>query len=452
MKIVQSKFLPSPRALPVFIHVFVLGLALFGLTACDEKPASKAETVITVQMFEGPEFKAMVPTAQYWNEHYAKKTGIRIKATKLNRVGYFGKLHTQLVSGIETPDIVHPFSLHLGRIAGYLEPLDPYFADKNLMTAPDGEKLSKGLMLDAALRTVAMPDGNIYMVPKDMSEVVLYYRKDLILKPPETWDEFVILAQNMTRDINPESPTEFGAVMQGKYEMWTFCAALENFWPLGASVLNADATAPGFDRANTVNGFKVFETLSRQGVFPPGTENAEYPQVAKIIKSGQVAMAVQWNAFYGVLTDPAQSPKVHDKFDIAPPPGVKQSDGTIKRQMYVQTIGLAINRNSKNKREAMKFLAWASLGEGAEIYAKAGGSSPVARVWKAKDAQMPYPKLAPWVEAYGRSPSNHPKLTDLMMVGSSWVQRVIMGDVNSEQAAIGMQKEMAAALEKSEGN
>jgi maltose-binding protein MalE len=161
-------------------------------------------------------------------------------------------------------------------------------------------------------------------------------------------------------------------------------------------------------------------------------------------------MAVQWNAFYGELTDPAKSPKVYDKFDISPPPGIRQADGTIRRQMYVQTIGLAINRNSVHKREAMRFLTWASLGEGAEIYAQAGGSSPVDRVWKAKNARMPYPKLALWVEAYGRSPPNHPKLTDLMMIGSGWIQRVIMGDVNSEQAALGMYQEMAAALGKSE--
>ncbi len=34
-------------------------------------------------------------------------------------------------------------------------------------------------------------------------------------------------------------------------------------------------------------------------------------------------------------------------------------------------------------------------------------------------AAMPFPKLAPWVEAYGRSVSIHKDITDLMMIGSS---------------------------------
>jgi hypothetical protein len=33
-----------------------------------------------------------------------------------------------------------------------------------------------------------------------------------------------------------------------------------------------------------------------------------------------------------------------------------------------------------------------------------------------------------------------------MLIGSSWIQRVIMGNVNSEQAARGMQEEMLSLL------
>lgn len=415
------------------------------LTACDDTAPPKKVTV-TVQMFEGPEFDAMVPTAQYWNENYSEKTGIEIKPIFLKRVGYFGKLHTQLVSGIDTPDIVHPFSLHLGRIAKYLEPLDPYLADRELMVAPNGDRLSMDAMLGAALRSSQLSDGRTYMIPSDMSEVILYYRKDLIPNPPDTWLEFAALAKRMTRSLEPRSPTEYGAVVQGKYEMWTFCAALENFWPHGSNILKADGKSPGFDVPGTADAFRFFEELARAGVFPPGTENAEYPEVAQIVKSGSVAMAVQWNAFYGELTDPDRSPLVYDKFDIAPPPGVRQPDGSVLRHLYFQTIGLAINRSSKHKRAAMKFLIWASLGEGAEIYVGAGGSSPLTRIWKAEDAPAIYSRLATWVEAFGRTPMNHPQLTDLMLIGSSWIQRVIMGNVNSEQAARGMQEEMLTLL------
>jgi len=86
----------------------------------------------------------MVPTVRYWNDHYAQGTGITVRVTELDRVGYFGKLETQIASRLSSPDIVHPYSLHLGRLMPYLEPLDEYLKRPEIMTSPDGEKLSLG--------------------------------------------------------------------------------------------------------------------------------------------------------------------------------------------------------------------------------------------------------------------------------------------------------------------
>jgi len=403
--------------------------------------------IIEVQMFSGPEYNAMVPTARYWNEHYAEKTAITVRVTELERVGYFGKLETQLVAGLSSPDIVHPYSLHLGRLRPYLEPLNAYLEREDIMSAPDGTRLSLEVMLEPALKTVASPDGRIYMVPKDMSEVILYYRKDLIPEPPETWDDYIDLAKRFTRSINPESPTEYGTIMQGKYEMWTFCAALENIWSYGGNIFvpGTDTLALG-DEA-TVRGLEVYEKLQATGVFPPEAVDAEHPEVAAVITEGKVAMAMQWSAFYvEALTDKEKCPVVYGKFDIAPPPGVRQPDGTIKRDMYMQTICLAINKNSEKKVAAARFLAWATLGEGAVIYAKAGGSSPVKTVWAAEDVTMPYIKLHPWVKAYGRAVPMHKYITDIMMMGSGWVQKVVAGHVSAADAAKGLKKEVSDYL------
>ena len=412
------------------------------LLGCSSEPPDDSDTRIVVQMFEGPEYDAMLPTAAYWNEHYAKSTGIAVEVVMLERVGYFGKLLTQLVAGLSTPDIVHPYSLHLGEIAPYLEPLDDYLADDELTIAPSGERLSLSMLFEPALETVRGTGDDLLMLPKDMSEVVLYYRKDLIESPPETWDDFIRIAKRFTRSINSDSPTEYGAVMQGKYEVWTFCAALENIWSHGASIFNESKTDTGFSLDATANGLRVFEDLARTGVLPPGSANAEYPEVAAIISQGNVALAMQWNAMYGSLTDPALSPVLHDKFGIAPPPGVRQEDGSLERWMFIQTIGLAINRRSEHKREAFRFLAWACLGEGSTIYTDAGGSSPTNRVWNDGDVGMPYEVLAPWAREFGRSVPHHPDLAQMMMIGASWVQRTMVGDVNSTEAARGMRDEI----------
>jgi len=408
--------------------------------------AAPKKVTITVQMFSGPEYDAMAPTAKYWNEKYAAATGITVNAVALSRMGYFEKMQSQLVAGLKEPDLVHPFNMALGQLRPYIEDLRPYLAKADLMTGPDGEKYSIDGLLDPAKACVTAADGAILGMPKDMSELCVYYRKDIISKPPETWPEFVEVAKKFTKSINPSSPTEYGAVLQGKYEKWTYCAALETLWPAGYEIFKPGDKEIAMYNADAVKAFKFFEDMHKAGALYPGFDNTEYPEVSAALESGNVAMAIQWNANYFSLSNKEMSPKVYDKIALAPPPGWKQADGKIKRAMYVQTINLSLNKKSQNKDAAMKFLTWSTFGEGAILYAKYGGSSPIKKVWLAKDAMMPYPVLAPMVQEYGRSLPMHNDMSELVMIGSSWIQKVGIGNATAEQAAKGLPEEMAAYL------
>ncbi|OHD28499.1 MAG: hypothetical protein A2064_01835 [Spirochaetes bacterium GWB1_66_5] len=417
----------------------VLAVAVTGV-------AAPKKVTITVQMFSGPEYDAMAPTAKYWNEKYSAATGITVNAVALSRMGYFEKMQSQLVAGLREPDLVHPFNMALGQLRPYLEDLRPYFKKAEVMTGPDGEKYSLDGLLGVALSTVTAADGAILGMPKDMSELCVYYRKDLISKPPETWPELVEMAKQYTKSINPKSPTEYGVVLQGKYEKWTYCSALETLWSAGYEIFKPGDKEIAMYNADAVKAFKVYEDLYKAKALYPGFDNTEYPEVSAALESGNVAMAVQWNANYFSLSNKEMSPKVWDKIALAPPPGWKQADGKIKRAMYVQTINLSLNKKSPNKDAAMKFLAWSTFGEGAILYAKYGGSSPIKQVWQAKDAMMPYPVLAPMVSEYGRSLPMHNDMSELVMIGSSWIQKVGIGNATAEQAAKGLPEEMAAFL------
>ena len=417
----------------------VLAVAVTGV-------AAPKKVTITVQMFSGPEYDAMAPTAKYWNEKYSAATGITVNAVALSRMGYFEKMQSQLVAGLREPDLVHPFNMALGQLRPYLEDLRPYLAKADLMTGPDGEKYSIDGLLDPAKACVTAADGAILGMPKDMSELCVYYRKDLISKPPDTWPELVEMAKQYTKSINPKSPTEYGVVLQGKYEKWTYCSALETLWSAGYEIFKPGDKEIAMYNADAVKAFKIYEDLYKAKALYPGFDNTEYPEVSAALESGNVAMAVQWNANYFSLSNKEMSPKVYDKIALAPPPGWKQADGKIKRAMYVQTINLSLNKKSPNKDAAMKFLTWSTFGEGAVLYAKYGGSSPIKKVWMAKDAMMPYPVLAPMVSEYGRSLPMHNDMSELVMIGSSWIQKVGIGNATAEQAAKGLPEEMAAFL------
>ena len=127
--------------------------------------------------------------------------------------------------------------------------------------------------------------------------------------------------------------------------------------------------------------------------------------------------------------------------DIAPP-AKSSADG--KQAMYVQTICLAINKASLNPDAAFKFLSWASFGEGAKLYEEAGGSSPLQSIWTTTGE--PLPTIAKWL-AFGKAAPAYEFISDVIMIGSSWTQKVIIGQATAEEAAAGMQKEVENFLQ-----
>jgi multiple sugar transport system substrate-binding protein len=413
---------------------------MFGLVSIGSVPK---KTVVIVQMFQGPEADAMMPAAAYWNETFFESTGIEIQVIVLNRTGYFDKLEIQLMSGMAEPDIIHPFSLHMGALHPHLEPLNRYLEDSAIMTSPDEERLRLDSLLPAALRTVQGKDDILYMLPKDMSEIILFYRSDLISRPPDTWDTFLNTAKTMTRSINPSSPTRYGAMVQGKYEMWTFSAALGKIWSHGSQLIRDSVEGFEGERESLLRSLRLYEQMASYGILPRETVNAEYGEVSEMFRQGTVAMVIQWNALYHVLSDKKRSPLVQGKFSIAPPPGVRMSDGSISRSMYYHTICLATNRKSLKKKEAARFLTWVTLGEGAIIYARAGGSSPVKSVWENEYQAEYYGEVKKWIDLYGVTPAHHPQLKALMMSGAGWVQRVIAGDINSNDAEQGLRNDFS---------
>jgi multiple sugar transport system substrate-binding protein len=331
--------------------------------------------------------------------------------------------------------------LQVGRLADTLRPLDDFLQNPQIAQSPDGKRLSLDQMLKPALDTARTKDGKLIMLPVDMSQYILYYRTDLIDRPPQTWDEFIETARRFSRRQNPNSPTEYGASIHGKYVPWTFCAALETLWPFGVIFDPANREA----RVNTQEGIaalKVFETLSAEGLIPPDTVNAEYFEIGQSFGQGQSAMAIQANAYYHQASDPALSPLIYDRFAIAPPPGVMQPNGQVERAMWVHTIGLAINEQSPHPEAAARFLLWAALGEGARLYAQNGGSAPIRDVWLSADAPQSYKLIGPWIEQFGRSQQADKMLMGAMMVGANWIQRVVADQTSAEDAAIGLERDL----------
>jgi multiple sugar transport system substrate-binding protein len=412
--------------------------------------ADKAkETVVNLQMWEGPEGEAMRPVVDSWNKTKSKETGISINLSLLGRNGYGDKLTSQLLSKSDTIDIVYPFSWFIPQYAkgGFLEPLDNYIQADAAFDVKD--------FIAAALDT-GKYDGKQYGIPIDMSEPVLFYRKDLMPKPPETWDEALEAAKTLSKSTNPNSPTQFGTTLYAAagfaepMHMWE-----ELFWAYGGELFDKD----GNPTMNTEAGKKATQygvELVKNKLVPNDYTNYEYPQTLGAFQSGKVAFIQQWNAAYADLSNKDKLPLVADKVGYAPIPGVKQEDGSIKRSYHVHTITLAINSSSKKKEAAYKVLSYLSGKEGGLAYTLKGGATPRLSIFKSKEANDVYGGfysfLADEVGKYGKS---EPAIIPMTFISTNIMNKYLnaawSGALSVEEALSRAEQEIVEEVERTGG-
>src|SRR5262245_18634184 len=128
---------------------------------------------------------------------------------------------TALGAGDTTYDLVYMDVAWVPKFAarGWLRSLD------DLFPASEREKFLPG---DIAGSTY---DGQIYRVPLRSDAGLLYYRTDLVTKPPQTFDELVELAKR-----HQQPPTRWGFVFQGMQYEGLVCDFLEILWGYGGDV------------------------------------------------------------------------------------------------------------------------------------------------------------------------------------------------------------------------
>lgn len=419
--------------------IFIIGFALLFIFAgsflaySSKEEEAKEEEVkmeeVTVQMWAGPESRGMLEVVNEWNEKYAENTGIKVSLITVGRVGFAEKVRSQLMSGVDKPDLVQAFSVQIGSVYPYLEPLEPYFGSE-YFSSPDGVPYKKDAMIATALKGGEV-EGKQYGIPTDISWHFMFYRKDLMdleKNPIETWEEWVEKSKEFTRSINPDSPTPYGTALNGKLAWFSPLHYLIVLWDFGGSVFKPGTFEPDLDSEAALKAAKIFSDLSASGALIPDVESTEFPEVVAAFQNEIIALAPFWNAMYPMLTDPEQSPKIYDKMALAEIPGIRQPDGSIKRSTYFHCITLGLNKASKLKNKAFKFLSYATFGDGAEIYAKAGGAPPVYAVFTGPDAVEPYKSSADWIAEYGRPAPPFPDLQAFLEVIKVHWQRLLLGD------------------------
>ncbi len=248
---------------------------------------------------------------------FAKTTGATVRIVyKGNGFDIDKKLIMDFTANTVDYDVMWNHTSFFSQYIPYLEPLDPYFS-------PDELNDFLPRLLNACKR-----DGMLWMIPRHADISSLHYRTDLFndpkektafkeqygkeLKVPETWEEFVEVAEFFTR-----GTSLYGTQFAGKEEALTgrfYELLLSN----GGEFLGPEGKA-AFNSEAGVKAISMLRELYASGSMPKGMVNYLWDDLASNFANGNIAIYPEWYGWYSRFQNPEYS-KVTGKFDVARQP------------------------------------------------------------------------------------------------------------------------------------
>jgi multiple sugar transport system substrate-binding protein len=368
----------------------------------------KSESKVSMVYWPGPESEAMQNVVDAYNNGKGKTDGVKVEMVLLSRDGTYDKEATMMNSKSDTVDMYFTASYIIGQHAPYLDALD-------------GKVSTKGY-LKSSVDSLTM-NGQTLAIPMDVSNHFLFYRTDLVQKllsdaawqskykeisqkvvgqsltpkdPKDwNWDDFQATAAFFTQEYNPASPTKYGTALQLKNLTFNTMIWDDILWSNGGSWTDQSGKVQ-LNNDAAKKAMEIYSTMYKNKMTSPNSTVAEYPETEGSLQSGNAAFAIQWSAAYDELNDPARSANTAGKIGVAPIPG--------EHKTHVHSLGVALNKYSKNKDSSLKWMNYLTTEDAMKIYADKGGIPPIANVLNSMGVKKPVlPLIAEHLQKYGFS-------------------------------------------------
>jgi multiple sugar transport system substrate-binding protein len=430
--------------------VFIIGIML----VLSVSAAAQAQADVSVRMvyWTGPESIAMGEVVNQYNAAKAKEDGIYVEMVLFGREGFTERQEALMAAQSPEVDIFYIATFNVGKYQSVLEPMNSYVPNV-------GEK---GIFIKA-LQDGLTINGDVLGIPTDTSIHFLYYRKDLIdqllsdaawqarykeismaqlgkemtPKPPDEWtaEDFHAAALFFTKSINPDSPTEYGTVLQAKNLLYNIMVWNSLLWGMGGTWFD-DSGNINFDTPEFRSAAQLYADIQSAGASPAEATSYEYPEANQAFMSGQVAFMLQWSAAFPEVDGPSSS--VSGQVGLAPIPGNPHAT-------HADATGIGLSKFSQKKEAAAKWLAYLGTEEAMTTYAQAGGVPPVASVLEGMGDQRAHlPVVADHLEKYGFVETTREEAPAIYDVLSKNLSAVWAGQMDVETATTDSQ---AAAKE-----
>jgi len=280
-------------------------------------------------------------------------TGAKIEFEDLPYPTLQEKQLTSLTQATGAYDLVHVDCTWMGQYAGQGWIIDI----KDLVAQTDPSYLDIQDFVPRLTEEMNIWEGEWYGLPFDTSIMMAYYRKDLLekysLQPPQTWDEFYEAAKTITE--KEKANGVYGLTLMAKRGV-QLSATWDNILGSYGGYFYDKNFKATLDSDAAIQSLEMLVKLV--SVCNPGSLAQDYDEGDAAFAGGNAAMFMQWNDSIPRYRDPGYS-KIIDKWNADLTPGVKQSDGSIKRSPCIGGWNVGISADSKNQELAWEFLLWA---------------------------------------------------------------------------------------------
>lgn len=271
---------------------------------------------------------------------------------------------------------------------GLLEDLTPHMARAPIADFPNAWSPS--------LTGLQRFDGGFWAMPYHDGPECLIYRKDLIAKPPVTWEEFHALARRHHDPASGRYGTVLALFPDGHNSFYDFCI---HIWSRGGEVFDA-AGRPDFTSAVAHAALDFLRTLATdQQAIAPDCRSLDSVQSGGLFAEGKVALMANWFGF-AAYADTAADSRVHGLVDVAPLPAGPGGRSVSLNVFWV----LAIGAGSANKQLAWDFLRHCATAPMDRLTTTEGAIGVRRSTWTDPEinALMPYYHKLEWLHEHAR--------------------------------------------------
>ncbi len=335
------------------------GLRRFGVPAL----AAAKPKQLNIGVVSGGEILGLKAIAPMWD----KETGVHLNLVAYPYPSLYEKLTTAFQANAATFDIVmldDPWMPKFGS-EGWLAPLDA--APFNLKRDPDIFPVVYDLG-SWPPTSGPVPPGesgkarHLYAVTLVGNVEIFMYRRDLVTRLPQTWDQVL---ENAKRLHNPAKQF-YGFTMRGAKGNPVISEWSPILRAFGGDIFD-DQWNVVLKSPETLNALKFF-TGALKAVSEPGADATDAADRSRLMATGHAALGEVWPA---EASDSVENPKVSSVIGKVAYTVVPAHSG--KHTPLMGNWLLGIPKAAKEKEWAYRFITWATSAKVQKPYAAAGG-------------------------------------------------------------------------------